>query len=191
MIAERLDRAALKIYKDEYLEAAFGFSGLGYGGVYDTDTEQISIYFENDWMFGEYWDMIYIHESIHNIADNFNNEHRATGIIYDDKEIMRGLNECCTEYLCQLACGKVNAMCAYSAGVERLKTLIDAGIFTEDELITAYFNNDISYFKRRIKENGGNFNKIIEIFDKAHDGGNPKAMDELDKEIAKLIGGSE
>lgn len=93
------------------------------------------------------------HESIHQIARS--KDGTKTGFQIEEK--YRGINETCTEYFSQLArngksytqmTGKV--ACGYWHSVRQLTRLINAGIFTNDELSRSYVTNDVSYLKDSI-----------------------------------------
>ena len=115
------------------------------------------------------------HENIHQMSSN----RGISGIRMD--EVHCGINETFTEYLNSL-CLKSDYpsynYCAYQPMVDRLRLLVQKGVFTDDDIMSAYFNNDISPIKNKVNQLAGSnsyYDKFVMAFKNAHD--NQKYID--------------
>ena len=109
------------------------------------------------------------HENIHQMSSN-----RGISGIHIN-EVHRGINETFTEYLNSL-CLKSDYpscnCCAYQPMVDRLKLLVRKGVFTDDDIMSAYFNNDISQIKNKVNQLANSnryYDKFVMAFKNAHD----------------------
>jgi hypothetical protein len=134
------------------------------------------------------------HESIHAISRN-----STTGVSgFHTSKYMIGFNECVTEYLNEVAMEDYHTThvkgyedsCDYRYGVSRLKTMIECGIFSEETLEKAYFENDVSYIQDSIEALGGDFQLFMDKFYTAIQGKDvserKQALSDLDKMISEL-----
>lgn len=109
------------------------------------------------------------HENIHQMSYN-NGIH---GICFDESHI--GINETFTEYLNMISLKTdypKESYCAYQPMVNRLNLLVQKGVFTNDDIMKAYFNNDISSIKNKVNQLAGSSNyydEFVAAFQNAHD----------------------
>lgn len=131
------------------------------------------------------------HESIHQIG--------GTGVKNMNFNI--GINETITEYLTQIIMGEQyptlvtgKIYCRYEPAVLRLKNMVDAGMFTNDDLMQAYFvDHNLFRIKNKIKiecNAGSMVDDLFAEFDYAVDGEInvcKMALGEIDNIIKDLI----
>ena len=109
----------------------------------------------------------------------------------------KGMNEAITEYFNQLIMGVEYppGNCGYEDAVEKLKSFIDMGIFSVDELKVAYFTNNPDIITGKLDAIGTQLgiknysDKIYKSFDKAiDDKGNirTKGIQELNKILKEI-----
>ena len=141
----------------------------------------------------------FIHELSRNVyTDSFGKSYTLYGFSSFGK-YFRGINECATEYLNELAMGdnyytKLTGelYCGYQYGVTRLRKLCDFGVLEHNKFIASYFSNDITYLETEITKLKGKdfFDKLILAFDDSISGDKQirnKALAELDKMISTLV----
>ncbi len=109
------------------------------------------------------------HENIHQMSSN----NGISGIHIDERH--RGINETFTEYLNNLSLKSdypKKPYCGYQPMVDRLDLLVQKGIFTNDDIMNAYFNNDISPIKNKVNQLAGSdnyYDNFVAAFQNAHD----------------------
>lgn len=129
------------------------------------------------------------HETLHHLSNN----NGVAGVMVGDN--YRGMNEAITEYFNKIF--RPSSTCYYDWAVEKLSDLINAEIFSIDDLKKAYFTNDISVFFDRISEITGDvdysnnyISKLLSAFDGAisHDDSvQGKALKDLSGLICEII----
>ena len=125
-----------------------------------------------------------IHETIHELSNNGN----VSGFTNSVDWQMLGLTECCTEYFTELLYGyeKVNSL--YYPGVVLIKKLVDNEIFTLDDLMRAYFNNDSKYIISTLGYYSIDTDQFIDLFDQAiNEIDQNNALEELDRIVNDII----
>ena len=109
------------------------------------------------------------HENIHQMSSN----NGISGIRIDERH--RGINETFTEYLNNLSLKSdypKKPYCGYQPMVDRLNFLVQKGIFTNDDIMNAYFNNDISPIMNKVNRLAGSdnyYDNFVAAFQNAHD----------------------
>ncbi len=109
------------------------------------------------------------HENIHQMSSN----NGISGIHINEQH--RGINETFTEYLNNFTLKSdypKERYCGYQDMVDRLNFLVQKGIFTNDDIMSAYFNNDISPIKNKVNQLAGSnnyYDNFVAAFQNAHD----------------------
>lgn len=139
------------------------------------------------------------HEAIHQISNNsyFDGTKWTykVGLSIDGKNT--GINETVTEFINELSLDRSyptlingNIYCGYQDAVIRLKNLVDLGFFTKENLMEAYFSNNIDYISNALQSRGltsTGVDKLLALFDEAiSNGSKSKALIKLDKYISQL-----